>query len=70
MFFYFLNKNKTIKELRKNVGLTTKELAILLKTENSIILKNDHKKLCEISKDLKEKLIPIFRGDKTDNIPW
>ncbi|MCT4621778.1 MAG: transcriptional regulator [Marinisporobacter sp.] len=70
MFFYFRNKNKTVKELRKNMSLTVKELAFQLKCESIDLLKVDHLELKEIPKDLREKLIPIFRGDHYDNIPW
>lgn len=68
--FRFLNRNKTIKELRKNQSLTAKELALRIKCEPLDIMKIDHLKLKEISKEFQEKLIPIFRGDRYDNIPW
>jgi len=70
MIFYILNRNKKIKELRKNSNFTAKELAIILKIETHEILNIDELKLKNVHKDTKEKLIPIFRGDRYDNVPW
>ncbi|PAB60936.1 transcriptional regulator [Anaeromicrobium sediminis] len=70
MFFYFRNKNKKISYLRKNMSYTAKELALKLKVDDSIIFKIDNLKLKEVDKGLREKLIPVFRGDMYDNIPW
>lgn len=70
MLFYFMNRNKTVKELRKNHLLTSKELAIKIKCESIEIMKIDDLKLKEIPKEWRYKLIPIFRGDRYDNIPW
>lgn len=70
MLFYLMNRNKTIKELRKNSSFTVKELALKIKHETYVIASVDKKKLKEISKELRERLIPIFRGDRFDNMPW
>lgn len=70
MLFYFFNKNKTINKLRKNAGLTVKELAIKIKCDSIILKRIDNRKLKDIPKELQEKLIPIFRGDKYDKVPW
>jgi ribosome-binding protein aMBF1 (putative translation factor) len=70
MFFYLFNRNKSIKELRKSASLTVKELALKIKCDSGKINPIDQKKLKEIPKEMREKLIPIFRGDKYDKIPW
>ena len=70
MFFYFRNKNKTIKELRKNRGYTVKELASKLKIKTSLITSIDNRKLKDISEPLKTKLLPVLRGDNLYKIPW
>jgi len=70
MLFYLRNKNKTIKTLRKNVGYTVNELSLKTKLSSSILNKIDDRKLKEIPKELQERLIPIFRGDYTDRMPW
>ncbi len=61
---------KTIKELRKNQSLTAKELAYKLKIDPLDILKIDNLYLKDIPEPLKSKLIPIFKGDYMDKIPW
>ncbi|NLW08044.1 MAG: transcriptional regulator [Clostridia bacterium] len=61
---------KTVKELRKNQGLTAKELAQLLKLDSIDILKVDAMKLGDVLPALREKLYPILSGDYTDKIPW
>ncbi|MBO8129193.1 MAG: transcriptional regulator [Peptococcaceae bacterium] len=70
MLFGFGFKNKTVKELRKNQGLTAKELAQKLKLDTIDILKYDHTKLKDVPEPLQTKLIPILRGDYMDKIPW
>lgn len=70
MFYYFFNRNKTIKELRKNAGYTANELAIKARCESIDIKRIDNKKLKDIDERLKEKLLPIFRGDRYDKVPW
>ena len=70
MFFYLLNKKRTVKELRKNSGYTVKELALKVKCDTVDISKIDMLKLKDVSDDMKEKLIPVFRGDRYHNVPW
>lgn len=70
MFFEFRNRNKTIKELRKNQGYTAKEVAFKLKLDTSQIHKIDDLKLKEVPEPMKSKILPIIRGDYMDKIPW
>ncbi|WZL73321.1 transcriptional regulator [Clostridiaceae bacterium 35-E11] len=70
MFFKFKNRNKTIKELRKNQGYTAQELAFKLKIDTMDIIKIDALKLKEVPDPIKSKVLPILRGDNMDNIPW
>ncbi len=61
---------KTIKELRKNQGLTAKELAVKLKIDTVEILKIDSLKLKDVPEPLKSRLLPILKGNFMDKIPW
>ncbi len=70
MFFYLFNKNKTIKTLRKNSGYTANELALKVKCNSIDIKRVDNMKLKDVDEKLKEKLLPIFRGDRYDKVPW
>lgn len=70
MFLGFGFQNKTVKELRKNQGLTAKELAQRLKLDTVEILAIDDRKVKEVPEPLKTKIIPVLRGDDTDKIPW
>lgn len=70
MFFQLRNRNKTVKELRKNRGYTVKQLAFMLKIEASLISRIDDRKLKDIPEPLKSKLLPTLRGDDTSKIPW
>jgi ribosome-binding protein aMBF1 (putative translation factor) len=70
MFFEFRNRNKTVKELRKNQGYTVKELAFKLKVDTSVIAKIDHLKLKEVPEPIRSKVLPLLRGDYMDKIPW
>jgi transcriptional regulator with XRE-family HTH domain len=63
MFFELTNRNKTIKELRKNQGYTTQELAFKLKLYNIDLLKIDDLRLKELKEPLRSKLLPVLRGD-------
>ncbi len=69
MFGFGLQK-KTIKELRKNQGLTAKELAQLVKVETVKILQIEDTKLRDVPEPLKTRLIPLLRGDYMNKIPW
>lgn len=68
MAFFF--RNKTVKELRKKWGLTTRELAMRVKVENIEILKIDDLKIKDVSDPLQSKILPILKGDDLDKIPW
>jgi hypothetical protein len=70
MFFKFSANNKTVKDLRKSIGYTAKELALQLKLDESLILKVDNYKLKDIPEPLKSKIIPILRGDNLHKAPW
>lgn len=69
MFFEFNNRNRTIKELRKDQHYTAKELALKLKMENNEFNAIDGLKLKEIKEPLRSKLLPILRGDYMDKLP-
>ncbi|MDK2823213.1 MAG: hypothetical protein PWQ67_1476 [Clostridia bacterium] len=68
MAFFF--RNKTVKELRKKWGLTTRELAMRVKLENIDILKIDDLKIKDVPEPIKTRILPILRGDDLDKIPW
>ena len=61
---------KTVKELRKNRGLTARELAAKIRVNPARINRIDHLKLKEVPEPLKSKITPILRGDDIDKIPW
>ncbi|NLJ76662.1 MAG: transcriptional regulator [Peptococcaceae bacterium] len=60
--FGFGIKNKKVKELRKNQGLTARELAQLVKLDTIDILKVDDVRLKDLSEPIKSKIMPILRG--------
>jgi len=62
MLFDFGFKNKTVKELRKNKGLTAKELAIQVKVSESLILKVDNRKLKDVPDPLYSRLFSVLKG--------
>jgi transcriptional regulator with XRE-family HTH domain len=68
--FGFSLRNKKVKELRKNQGLTVRELAQQLKADTIDILKIDDMKLKDLPEPLKTKITPILNGDNTEKIPW
>lgn len=70
MFFEFKNRNKTVKELRKNQGYTVQELAIKVKVDTSSINRIDYLKLKEVPEPIRSKVLPVLRGDYMDKIPW
>jgi transcriptional regulator with XRE-family HTH domain len=70
MFYFFFHRNQTIKELRKNAGYTAKELALKAKCETVEITRIDNKRLKDIPQKMRDRLLPIFRGDQLDKIPW
>lgn len=67
MFFNFGFKNKTVKELRKNQGLTVQELALILRVKTSLVHKIDDKKIKQVPEPLKSRITPILKGEKP---PW
>ncbi len=70
VFWHWLNRNKTIKELRKNQGLTARELAMRVKLETPRILKVDDMKLKDVPEPLKKRIIPHLNGKNIDKAPW
>ncbi len=68
--FGFGLQRKTVKELRKNQGLTAKELAYMVKVETVKILQIEDYKLKDVPEPLKTKLTPVLRGDYMNKIPW
>ena len=70
MFFNLGIKNKTVKELRKNQGLTARDLAERSKLNTVAILRIDDMKLKEVPEAMKSKITPVLRGDDVDKIPW
>lgn len=69
MFFNSLKK-KTVKELRKNKGMTARDLAQKLKLDTVEILKIDELKLKDVPEPLKALVEPVLTEDETDKIPW
>ena len=70
MLFGLGMQNKKVKELRKNQGLTARELAEMLKVDTVDILKVEELKLKEVPEPLKTKMSPILRGNYLNKIPW
>ena len=68
--FFNSYRRETVKELRKNQGLTAKELAFRLKLDTSRILKVDDLKLKDVPEPLQSLITPVLRGDDTDKMPW
>ncbi|WP_027366207.1 hypothetical protein [Desulfotruncus alcoholivorax] len=63
-------KKKTVKELRKNLGLTAKELAEITKVGTIDILKIDGLKLGDVPEPLRTIISPVLMGNYMDKIPW
>lgn len=61
MFFKTFG-NKTVKELRKNQGLTVIELALAVRLSSSVIKKIDHFKFKNVPEPLKSRIEPVLRG--------
>lgn len=70
MILGFGKNKKTVKELRKNQGLTAKELAEMSKVDTIEILKIDTLKLKNVPEPLRTKISPILKGSYMDKIPW
>ncbi len=62
--------NQRVKNLRKDKGLTVAELAGRLKIDSIEIKRVDQLRLKDVPEPLRSKLVPFFRGDAYDNIPW
>lgn len=63
MFFEFRNRNRTIKDLRKDQSLTAEQLSDMTGVNKIEILRIDELKLREIQEPTRSKLIPTLRGD-------
>jgi ribosome-binding protein aMBF1 (putative translation factor) len=61
---------KTVKELRKNQGLTAQELARRVQVKTSLILRIDEMRLMNVPEPLKTRITPVLKGEDTDKIPW
>lgn len=70
VFFFNSFQRKTVKELRKDQGLTARELALRLKIDTSKILHIDDIKLKDVPEPLKSLITPVLQGDETDKMPW
>jgi transcriptional regulator with XRE-family HTH domain len=68
--FWKTFKNKTVHELRKNQGLTVRELAALVKVNESLIKRIDPLKLKSVPEPLKSRVEPVLRGEHLDKRPW
>jgi transcriptional regulator with XRE-family HTH domain len=66
MFFEFRNRNKLIKDLRKDMGLTVQQLAGQSGVDKLELLKIDHLKLRELRQPIRSQLMPTLRGDHLD----
>lgn len=70
MLFGWRMRNRTVKELRKNQGLTAREVATMLRVDTVEVLQVDDRKLKDVPEPLRSRMIPILRGDHMDKIPW
>lgn len=61
MFFKPFGK-KTVKELRKNQGLTARELAIEINTSEALVRKTDYLQFNNVPEPLKSRMEPVLRG--------
>ena len=62
--------NQRVKNLRKDKGLTVAELAERLKIDSIAIKRVDQLRLKDVPEPLRSKLVPFFRGDVYNKIPW
>jgi hypothetical protein len=70
VMFGFGLGNQLVKNLRKDKGFTVAELADRLKIDSIEIKRVDQLKLKDVPEPLKSKLVPLFRGDDYNKIPW
>jgi transcriptional regulator with XRE-family HTH domain len=68
MFFEFRNRNRTIKELRKDQSYTAQQLAVKSGVDKTEILNIDQLKLRDIGQPTRSMILPILRGDSMDRI--
>lgn len=68
MFFEFRHRNRTIKDLRKDHGLTVQQLADRSAVDKLEIIRIDHLRLKEIKDPTRSKLLHILRGDYMDSV--
>ncbi len=61
MFFNTFG-NKTVRELRKNQGLTAQELSLIAKVNSAMIRKVDNYKFKNVPDPLKSKIERVLRG--------
>jgi ribosome-binding protein aMBF1 (putative translation factor) len=67
MFFF---KKKTVGELRRQRGLTARELADRVRCRESLIRSIDGRILQQVPQPLRGRLESALRGDEVDKIPW
>jgi len=65
MFFEFRNRNRTIKELRKDHGYTVEQLAFRSEVDKLEVLRVDHLRLKEVKDPTRSQLLPILRASIT-----
>lgn len=70
MFLFKTFGNTTVKELRKNRGLTADELAMKCRVETRLIKKVDNLQFKRVPEPLKSRIEPVLRGEDLDKMPW
>ena len=63
MFFKTFG-SKTVKELRKNQGLTVRELAAGIRINEALIKKTDYLQFKNVPEPLKSRMEPVLRGKR------
>lgn len=67
MFFF---RKRTVGELRRQCGLTARELADRVRCQESLIRSVDGRILQQVPQPLRGRLESALRGDELDKIPW
>lgn len=70
MFFFGSFSKKKVKELRKNQGLTARELALKVKVDTAAILRIDDMRLRDVPEPLQSKITPALKGVDPDKMTW
>ncbi len=70
MVFFKTFGNTSIKELRKNRGLTAAELAQKCRVGTNLIKRIDNMQFKRVPDPLKKRIEPILRGKDLDRMPW